>query len=83
MATSTTASTPTSVPSTPPSEPQPTSLSHLKELVSQLQAKIERLESQAVSAVKEAVTPSQHLRIVLMGPPGAGEFFGARAGSLL
>ncbi|SCZ97047.1 BZ3500_MvSof-1268-A1-R1_Chr4-2g06953 [Microbotryum saponariae] len=60
-------------------------LEHLKSLVSQLQAKIERLESQAGSkaseikdTIKEKVglTPAQHLRIVLMGPPGAGELGG-------
>lgn len=71
----------------------PDQLAHLKSLVSQLQAKIERLESQAGTAahettdkVKHAVgdavgavktelglTPAQTLRIVLMGPPGAGE----------
>lgn len=67
-------------------------LDHLKSLVGQLQAKIEKLESQAAStagdlkdaakqgveAAKEkvgiATTPAQHLRMVLMGPPGAGEF---------
>ncbi|ORY55315.1 adenylate kinase 1 [Leucosporidium creatinivorum] len=66
-------------------------LDHLKSLVSQLQAKIEKLESQAsstagdlkdaavdtVQAAKEkvgiATTPAQHLRMVLMGPPGAGK----------
>lgn len=73
-------------------------LEHLKSLVSQLQTKIERLESQAASSAsdakakvgqavegaketvkgavggaKEALTPAQHLRLVLMGPPGAGE----------
>lgn len=83
MATSTTAGTPTSTPSTPPStgDVAPTQLSHLKDLVSQLQAKIERLEAQAgksvgaaVESVKEAITPAQHLRIVLMGPPGAGKY---------
>ncbi|KAI5479187.1 adenylate kinase [Pseudohyphozyma bogoriensis] len=62
-------------------------LAHLKDLVSQLQAKIVRLEEQAankvgevkgavvdaVSSSKDALTPAQHLRIVLMGPPGAGK----------
>lgn len=77
-------------------------IEHLKGLVSQLQAKIERLEKQAqqtasdakhkvgeaVDQAKDAVkgtiadatgaaqktlTPAQHLRLVLMGPPGAGE----------
>ncbi|SCV69542.1 BQ2448_2562 [Microbotryum intermedium] len=57
-------------------------LEHLKSLVSQLQAKIERLESQAGSTASElretvkdkvGLSPAQHLRIVLMGPPGAGK----------
>lgn len=91
MATSTTAGTPTS--SSPASAPKSTdNLAHLKSLVSQLQAKIERLEAQAATSatgvkdsvvnaaesVKDAVlgglTPAHHLRIVLMGPPGAGKF---------
>lgn len=64
-------------------------IEQLKELVSQLQAKIEKLESQASSQVKETVndakakvagatglglTPSEHLRVVLLGPPGSGAF---------
>lgn len=63
-------------------------IEQLKELVSQLQAKIEKLESQASSQVKETVqeakakvagatglglTPAQHLRVVLLGPPGSGK----------
>ncbi|GAA5866022.1 hypothetical protein JCM8547_002917 [Rhodosporidiobolus lusitaniae] len=80
------------------SDSSPSQLEHLKDLVGQLQAKIERLESQAASSAqdakaklvegvqdakdavkgavtggKEALTPAQHLRIVLMGPPGAGK----------
>jgi len=79
-----------------------TNVDHLKQLISQLQAKVERLEQQAQSTAtdaknkvadslssakdavkdtlagtnaqaKEALTPAQHLRLVLMGPPGAGE----------
>ncbi|POY76642.1 putative Adenylate kinase [Rhodotorula taiwanensis] len=81
------------------------SLESLKSLVHQLQAKIERLESQAKqtatdattkagealssvkdtlankaaeagavgSAAQKALTPAQHIRMVLMGPPGAGK----------
>lgn len=57
-------------------------LEELKSLVSQLQAKIDRLENAAgngaaAPAPKEAAapakTPAQHLRMVLMGPPGAGK----------
>lgn len=44
-------------------------ISHLKELIAKLQAKVERLE--AVPA--PVATPSQTLRLVLMGPPGAGQ----------
>lgn len=65
----------------------PSQLDHLKSLVSQLQAKIEKLESAAsstakgaadsakgaIDSVKESLSPAQHLRIVLMGPPGAGK----------
>lgn len=68
-------------------------IDHLKSLVSQLQAKIEKLEGQAnasagaaIETAKEAghelkekvlgaTTPAQHLRMVLMGPPGAGKHF--------
>lgn len=60
-------------------------LDELKSLVSQLQAKIDRLEGAAKSGAaapaaaapagkkEEAKTPAQHLRMVLMGPPGAGK----------
>lgn len=73
-------------------------IERLKELVGQLQAKIEKLESQAsskatdakdslkqaahdakdqvkgaVGVAKESLTPAEHLRIVLMGPPGSGK----------
>ncbi|KAK4694920.1 adenylate kinase, partial [Phenoliferia sp. Uapishka_3] len=85
MATSTTAGTPTapagsSSPAPPASKGE--QLATLKALVGQLQAKIEKLESSAVGAVSDAVgsakealgvTPAQHLRMVLMGPPGAGK----------
>lgn len=47
-------------------------LANLKSLVSQLQAKIERLESQAAPAAPAAASPAAALRLVLMGPPGAG-----------
>ncbi|KAM0792475.1 adenylate kinase [Microbotryomycetes sp. NB124-2] len=73
-------------------------IEHLKELVGKLQAKIARLEQQAVQTAgdakdalkdsanqakdklqqvvgeaKDAATPAQTLRMVLMGPPGAGK----------
>ncbi|GAA5947294.1 hypothetical protein JCM3775_004164 [Rhodotorula graminis] len=79
-----------------------TNVDQLKQLISQLQAKVERLEQQAQSSAtdaknkvadsltsakdavkdtlagttaqaKDALTPAQHLRLVLMGPPGAGK----------
>ncbi|GAA6001035.1 hypothetical protein JCM10207_007383 [Rhodosporidiobolus poonsookiae] len=66
------------------SSDSPSQLEHLKQLVGQLQAKIERLENQAAHKVHEvkdavvgsapaALTPAQHLRLILMGPPGAGK----------
>lgn len=45
-------------------------LAYLKSLVSQLNAKIEALETKAKDAVSK--TPAQQLRTILMGPPGAG-----------
>lgn len=61
----------------------PSEIDHLKSLVSQLQAKIDTLEKGAVeqlSSAKDAVkaalpslTPSEQLRLILIGPPGAGK----------
>lgn len=50
-------------------------LEYLKRLVSQLNDKIHDLEGKASSAVKSAVgaTPAEQLRMILVGPPGAGE----------
>lgn len=45
-------------------------IAYLKGLARQLQEKIERLEKDAVKAVKP--TPAQQLRMILVGPPGAG-----------
>ncbi|KAL8278020.1 hypothetical protein RQP46_009652 [Phenoliferia psychrophenolica] len=69
------ASTDAAAPASSPAPPA-AQLANLKALVGQLQAKIERLESQAsdaIGSVKESLSPAQHLRIVLMGPPGAGK----------
>ena len=79
MSTSTTAGTPTAPAGASSPTPPGAQLANLKALVGQLQAKIERLESQAGDAIGSAketlgLTPAQHLRIVLMGPPGAGKF---------
>jgi hypothetical protein len=67
------------------SKPTPSDqLASLKDLVAKLQSKVERLEStlatdvQAVgTSLKSAVglAPGQTLRLVLMGPPGAGELY--------
>ena len=86
MATSTTAGTPTAPDPavvSPPSKPTGSEqLAHLKDLVAKLQNKVERLEANlgaeaksVVETVKEAVglSPAQTLRMVLMGPPGAGQ----------
>lgn len=45
-------------------------LKYLKELVSQLSAKIEALETKVKGPAKR--TPAQQLRTILVGPPGAG-----------
>merc|ERR1711939_201416 len=98
MATSTTGGTPASTqpPRDIPSEPKKQSssdIAYLKGLVSQLQSKIEKLETQAGAAVSEAssavkntvdgavstasaavgLSPADRLRLILMGPPGAGK----------
>jgi len=48
-------------------------LAHLKSLVEQLNAKIKALEEKAKSAVTPQQTPAQQLRMILIGPPGAGK----------
>lgn len=47
-----------------------TELEYLKSLVDQLNTKIKALEDKAVKAVTP--TPSEQLRMILIGPPGAG-----------
>lgn len=50
-------------------------LSYLKSLVTALNAKIEALEGKAKDAVSDAkktFEPSKELRMILVGPPGAG-----------
>ena len=46
-------------------------LEYLKSLVSQLNEKIASLEAKAKAAAASK-TPAQHLRSILVGPPGAG-----------
>ena len=46
-------------------------LAYLKQLVSQLNEKINSLEEKMKAAAKPK-TPAQQLRTILMGPPGAG-----------
>lgn len=53
-------------------------LEYLKTLVTQLNQKIATLEGKAKDAVTSAVSkksPVEQLRTILVGPPGAGEFF--------
>jgi len=51
-------------------------IDYLKELVSKLNEKIKALESEVVEKVKKVEptpTPAQQLRMILVGPPGAGK----------
>jgi adenylate kinase len=50
-------------------------LSYLKSLVQQLNQKIDDLEKKAKSAVAKATQPPRELRMILVGPPGAGMLF--------
>ena len=45
-------------------------LEYLKSLVGQLNEKIKSLEQKALKAVRP--TPAEQLRLILIGPPGAG-----------
>lgn len=45
----------------------------LKELVKQLQDRIHKIE-QSIVGNGDVQTPSEQLRMILMGPPGAGKF---------
>lgn len=47
-------------------------IAYLKGLARQLQEKIDQLEKKA--AQKIAPTPAQQLRMILIGPPGAGAY---------
>ena len=47
---------------------------YLKSLVSQLNEKIKTLESAALEKVKPTPSPAEQLRMILVGPPGAGTF---------
>lgn len=51
-------------------------LEYLKSLVSQLNAKIDALEGKAKAAVEKTkpFEPAKELRLILVGPPGAGAF---------
>jgi len=48
-------------------------LDYLKSLVSKLNDKIHQLEGKAAAAVKASPTPAEQLRLILVGPPGAGK----------
>ena len=56
-----------------PSSPSSSSdeLKYLKSLVEQLNEKIKTLEAKAKNVMSP--TPAQQLRMILIGPPGAGE----------
>jgi adenylate kinase len=47
-------------------------LEYLKSLVGQLNDKIKSLESKAKDAISKPKTPAEQLRMILVGPPGAG-----------
>ena len=53
-----------------PTEPE-SELKYLKSLVDQLNEKIKSLEAKAKSVVSSR-TPAEQLRMILVGPPGAG-----------
>lgn len=48
-------------------------VSYLKSLVSQLNTKIKQLEEGAKNALTP--TPQEQLRMIIMGPPGAGKSY--------
>lgn len=48
----------------------PSEIEYLKHLVSQLNDKIKSLEEKTVAAVTPS--PAEQLRMILVGPPGAG-----------
>jgi hypothetical protein len=48
-------------------------LEYLKSLRTRLQAKIDELEKKVKSALPPPVTNEKELRMILMGPPGAGK----------
>lgn len=48
-------------------------LSYLKSLVNQLNTKIKQLEEGAKNVLTP--TPQEQLRMIIMGPPGAGKYF--------
>jgi len=50
-------------------------LEYLKDLVRQLNDKIHSLEQKAKSALPSHATPAEQLRMILIGPPGAGMSF--------
>lgn len=48
-------------------------LEYLKSLMSRLQAKIDDLEKKAKPAAAPPAKSAKELRLILVGPPGAGE----------
>ncbi|BFZ65292.1 Adenylate kinase [Saitoella coloradoensis] len=48
-------------------------IAHLRQKVTDLVARIEELEHAAGKKVSQALTPAEQLRMILIGPPGAGK----------
>ena len=53
--------------------PGPSPLSDIKNLLKELHEKVDRLEAK-VEKVASSGKTDKHLRMILIGPPGAGEF---------
>ena len=50
-------------------------LAYLKSLVEQLNDKIKQIESRGKAPAAKEKTPAEQLRMILVGPPGAGTFY--------
>ena len=50
-------------------------LAYLKSLVEQLNDKIKQIESRGKAPAAKERTPAEQLRMILVGPPGAGTFY--------
>ncbi|KAK4915486.1 adenylate kinase [Elasticomyces elasticus] len=54
----------------------PSEVSKLQEQITKLEARIQDLESKQSSAPSSSVSPAEQMRMILIGPPGAGEHNG-------